>query len=138
MIEFIHREGSNESELSELSGPVDILTVFPHSKHDLQLNDKLTVMASVSREIDFHDAAATLPDLGHLCRLVNNADKKKTITPARYFYDRNVIEVIFDFGRDGDLVHNVYNDNGKRESAACWHLSCKESADHEDDIYFRL
>ena len=96
------------------------------------------MMLNLEREVDFREAAAQLPDLAHLCRLQNTVDKKKFINPARYWYDKDLIKLTFDFRKEGDFVNQVYKDNGERASAACWSLSCKDSPNGEDDMYFQF
>ena len=47
-------------------------------------------------------------------------------------------KLLFDFEKMGDQVNDIFEDNSEKSNAACWNLRCKDSADGEDDIYFKL
>jgi len=71
MMEFIPRDPqiTAEDDFSDISGPVQILSVFPPSRNDQKLGSELNMMIHLSRPIDIREAAKTMPDVAQLCRL---------------------------------------------------------------------
>jgi len=142
MMEYVHKDTSYGSEedafINDSTGPVSILSMYPPSREDLEMGEKFTMMLRLSRQVDFREAAARLTDLSKLCRLQNQYSKTSFINPSKYFYDKNTARLIFDFEKEGDQVNTVYKDNNEKQQAACWILRCKDSADGDDDIYFKL
>ena len=124
--------------MNDSSGPVDILSIYPPSKNDVQMGESLQMMIHFNRQIDFRDVADKLTDLSQICRLQNVYSKTSFINPKKYFYDKDQAKLLFDFAKEGDRVNQIYKDNGQRDNAACWVLRCKDSSDGEEDIYFKL
>lgn len=66
-------------------------------------------------------------------------DSSKSLLPSRHFYDKDVVKLIFDFDKLASQVKQVYNDNNKKQNAACWELKCKDSMEGDrDEVYFEM
>lgn len=55
--------------MNDSSGPVDILSIYPPSKNDVQMGETLQMMVHFNRQIDFREVANKLTDLSQICRL---------------------------------------------------------------------
>lgn len=73
MMEFIQKDGGKnaieDSFVNDSSGPVEIMSIFPPSKDNLQIGEVLSIMMHFSRKVDFREVASKLTDLSTMCRL---------------------------------------------------------------------
>lgn len=71
MMDFIpkDKQSSDEDGFTQLDGPVDITSVYPPSRNDLEIGSEMNMMIHLSRPIDVRDAARSMPDVATLCRL---------------------------------------------------------------------
>ena len=105
MMEFIPRDAKQTEEdefvANPSSGPVTIIMTFPPGHKNLKLGEELKVSVHFDRRLDLRDAAGNMPEVAHLCQLQNMADKKKMLTPTRYFYDKSQAQLSWDFASHG-------------------------------------